>query len=50
MLHREPATPSNETEDAAVTTEKRAKRQRKTVEKAAKKAEASTTAKRSSAK
>jgi hypothetical protein len=43
MLHREPATP-NETEDAAVTTEKRAKRQRKTVEKAAKKAEASTTA------
>jgi hypothetical protein len=47
MLHREPETPSNETEDAAVTTEKR---QWKTVEKAAKKAEALTTAKRSAAK
>jgi hypothetical protein len=50
MLHREPEMASKETEDAAIATEKRAKRQRKAVEKAAKKAEASTTAKRSSAK
>ena len=44
MLHREPKTPSKETENTAVATENRAKRQRKAVEKAAKKAEASTTA------